>query len=136
MFDRTRGTLTLFGILFLLPLPLSGQQTYVSRYDLYTGYAFLDSTKIGLFENGLHTQFGYRVKTWVSLGFDYSFTKGSMTLTPGLLPVALQQELGAQLGALAQAGLVPVTTQYLPSRPCAGTDDPGAATWTDRLLLE
>src|ERR1039458_9727879 len=31
------------------------------------GYAFLNSPKIGLFENGFHTQFGYRVRTWVSL---------------------------------------------------------------------
>src|SRR6185437_2731656 len=36
----------------------------------------------------------------------------------------------------AQAGLVPLTSQYPPSRPCAGTFTPGAATWTDRLSLE
>src|ERR1700734_1731557 len=36
----------------------------------------------------------------------------------------------------AHAGLVPVTIQYLPSRPWAGTAEPGAATWTDRLSLE
>src|SRR6185437_6492853 len=36
----------------------------------------------------------------------------------------------------AQAGLVPLTDQYWPSRPWAGTRTPGAATWTDRLSLE
>src|SRR5262249_24911209 len=36
----------------------------------------------------------------------------------------------------AQAGLVPSTVQYMPSRPWAGTFTPGAATFTDRLLLE
>ena len=36
----------------------------------------------------------------------------------------------------AQAGLVPLTYQYRPSRPCAGTLSPGAATWTDRFSLE
>jgi hypothetical protein len=36
----------------------------------------------------------------------------------------------------AQAGLVPVTSQYWPSRPCAEMFTPGAATSTDRLLLE
>jgi hypothetical protein len=30
-----------------------------------------------------------------------------MTLTPGLLPVALQQQLGAQLGYLASVGAIP-----------------------------
>ena len=36
----------------------------------------------------------------------------------------------------AQAGLVPLTSQYSPSRPWAGTVTPGAATWTERLALE
>ena len=36
----------------------------------------------------------------------------------------------------AHAGLVPSTVQYRPSRPCAGTACPGAATLTERLLLE
>ena len=36
----------------------------------------------------------------------------------------------------AQAGLVPLTSQYWPSLPCAGTFTPGAAIWTDRLSLE
>jgi hypothetical protein len=107
MFDQRRAIVIALGILFFLSLPLSGQQSYVTRYDLYTGYAFLDSPKIGLFENGFHTQFGYRAKSWVSLGFDYSITAGDLTLTPDLLPIALQQQLGAELGAMAAAGLVP-----------------------------
>lgn len=97
------------GIFFLGSLPLSGQQSYVTRYDLYTGYAFLDSPKIGLFENGFHTQFGFRPRTWVSLGIDYSITAGDLTITPDLLPVALQQALGAQLGQLVRAGVIPST---------------------------
>src|SRR6266571_5825435 len=36
----------------------------------------------------------------------------------------------------AQAGLVPLTTQYLLPLPWAGTFTPGAATWTDRFSLE
>jgi hypothetical protein len=36
----------------------------------------------------------------------------------------------------AQAGLVPLTYQYPPSLPWAGTSTPGAATWTDKLSLE
>jgi hypothetical protein len=74
---------------------------------VYTGYAFLDSPKIGLFENGFHTQLGYRVKPWVSLGIDYSITAGDLTITPDLLPTALQQQLGAQLGAMVKAGIIP-----------------------------
>lgn len=107
MWNRGRAALVAAGILLLAVLPLHGQQAYVSRFDLYTGYAFLDSTRIGLFENGFHTQFGFRPRTWVSLGFDYSVTSGSLTLTPGLLPLALQQQLGAELAYLASLGEIP-----------------------------
>jgi len=92
---------------FLLTTAGFGQQSYVTRYDLFTGYAFLNSPHIGLFENGFQMQFGVRPKTWYSIGFDYSVSQGNLTLTPDLLPVALQQQLGAQLGALAAAGQLP-----------------------------
>jgi hypothetical protein len=95
--------------LLLLGSSLSGQQDYVTRYDLYAGYAFLDSPKVGLFENGVQAQVGYRFKPWVSFGFDYSLTSGDLTLTPDLLPLARQQQLGAELGGLVAAGKIPPT---------------------------
>jgi|SRR5215469_5730776 len=90
-----------------LTSPAFGQQDYVSRYDAFAGYAFLNSPHIGLFENGFATQVGFRPKTWYSVGFDYSFSSGDLTLTPNLLPTSLQQQLGAQLGHLAAAGMLP-----------------------------
>lgn len=97
-----------YGWTLLLLLPSAfAQQTYVSRYDLFTGYTFLDSPAVGLFENGFHTQVGIRPRTWYSLGFDYSVASGPLTITPNLLPTALQQTLGAQLAALAAAGRLP-----------------------------
>ena len=83
------------------------QQTYVTRYDLFTGYTFLDSPHVSLFENGFHFQMGVRPKTWYSLGFDYSISTGDLTLTPDLLTNTLQQQLGAQLTTLAAMGLLP-----------------------------
>ena len=102
---RVVWILTLAALLWAAPA--FGQQTYVTRYDLFTGYTFLDSPHVGLFENGFHAQFGVRPKKWYSLGLDYSFSKGNLTLTPDLLPVPLQQQLGAQLAGLAAAGLLP-----------------------------
>jgi hypothetical protein len=84
-----------------------GQQTFVSKYDLYTGYAFLDSPRISLFQNGTQLQVGMRPRTWLSLGFDYSYTRGTLELTPELLPADVQTRLGAQLAALAAAGRLP-----------------------------
>jgi len=108
-------------ILFTLVLPLAaapvlGQQKYVSRYDLFAGYTFLDSPHVGLFENGFHLQAGVRPKTWYSLGLDYSISSGSLTLTPNLLTTQLQQTLGAQLAGLVAQGVIPATyTLVVPS---------------------
>lgn len=95
--------------LVLLASTAFGQQTYVTRYDAFVGYAFLDSPHVNLFGNGFAAQVGVRPKTWYSLGFDYSFSTGDLSLTPNLLPTALQQELGGQLGQLIGAGVLPKT---------------------------
>jgi len=78
-----------------------GQQTYVSRFNTYIGYTFLDSPHVSLFENGLHYQVGVNPTTWLALGFDYSFSEGNLTLTPNLLTPTLQQELAEELAVIA-----------------------------------
>lgn len=93
--------------LLLVSTPALGQQTYVSRYDLFAGYTLLDSPHVSLFENGFHFQAGVRPKTWYSLGFDYSVSGGNLTLTPGLLTPSWQQQLGGLLQELAAAGQLP-----------------------------
>src|SRR5208283_4500290 len=99
-------------LLLALALPVAslrayGQQSYVSRYDLFAGYTFLDSPHVSLFENGFHLQAGVRPKTWYSLGFDYSISGGDLTLTPGLLTPAWQEQLGGLLQELALLGQLP-----------------------------
>jgi hypothetical protein len=93
--------------------PVWGQQAYVSRYDLFTGYTFLDSPHVGLFENGFHVQAGFRPRTWVSLGVDYSVSAGDLTIGPDLLLPSLQQQLGAELAGLVAAGQIPPTYQLV-----------------------
>jgi hypothetical protein len=87
--------------------PVAAQQTYVSQFDAFAGYAFLDSPHISLFENGFQVQLGYRPKPWYSLGFDYSRSTGDLVLTPDLLPTATQQLLGQELAQMAAAHLIP-----------------------------
>ncbi len=82
-----------------------GQQTYVARYELYGGYAFLDSPHVNLFENGFQTQAALRTSNWLVLGFDYSRSSGSLTLDPSLLPTTLQHQLGAQLARISHEGV-------------------------------
>src|SRR4051794_9480406 len=69
----------LFLVLLLLPSPVQGQQSYVTRFDAFAGYAFLDSPHVGLFENGFATQAGFRANKWLSIGIDYTWAKGDLT---------------------------------------------------------
>jgi hypothetical protein len=102
-----RGPIPLFLFAVLFAAPGFSQQSYVSRYDAYGGYAFLDSPHVSLFENGFNAQFGVRPKTWVSVGVDYSITSGSATVTPNVLTTSLQQQVAAFLAELAAAGKLP-----------------------------
>jgi hypothetical protein len=90
-----------------LSRPAFGQQEYVTRFDAYGGYGLLTSPSIGLAENGFVGQAGFRPKAWFSVGVDYTIAAGNLTITPGLLTKALQQQLGAQLAQLAAAGQLP-----------------------------
>jgi hypothetical protein len=88
-------------------LPALGQQTYVTRFDAYGGFAFLDSPRISLFEPGFAAQVGFRPTTWYSVGFDYSVSSGDLTLTPNLLPTALQQQLAGEIAQYQALHLLP-----------------------------
>jgi hypothetical protein len=91
------------------------QQEYVGRYDIYNGYAALIAPKLDLTTRGYHFQGGRNQKTWLSYGFDYSVTTGHTELTPDLLPINLQLQLGQQILQLIKAGVIPPTYQvYVP----------------------
>jgi len=104
---RRAATLMLAAALLLVASSAFAQQTNVTRFDAFVGYAYLNSPKVSLAENGVQFQIGVRPKTWVSLGFDYSFSTGDLTLTPGLLTPALQTDLTGLLELLAKEGLLP-----------------------------
>lgn len=97
--------------LLLVPSVALGQQDYVGRFDLYSGFTWFDSPSAKLQERGYHLQAGVNVKTWLALGFDYSVVTGSLTLTPDLLKQALANQIAAQVQQLQAAGLLPANYQ-------------------------
>jgi hypothetical protein len=101
----------LAGILLLSCLLFSsyvfGQQTYVGRWDAFGGYSNIQTPNIDLMEHGFNGQFAFQPAYWLTLGFDYTVTTGRNTLDPGMLVPSLATQLGEQLGALENVGLVP-----------------------------
>ena len=103
--------LTLFVLFLIAGSTAVAQQKYVGRYDVYTGFADLNTPALGLNQTGFHTQAGFNMRRWYSLGLDYSVSTGSEVLKPDLLPAALQQELAPIIIQYMQAGVIPPTYQ-------------------------
>jgi len=97
------GTLTLL----LLTSIAFGQQAYVGRYDIYTGFMYLDSPLINLGEAGFHTQIGLNPAKWYAMGFDFSTGTGDTALVPGMLKSSLQQQINGEINQLKAAGMLP-----------------------------
>lgn len=93
---------------FSFPItPAQAQQTYVGRYDVYAGFADIDSRALGLNEQGFHAQVGINPRRWLSFGGDYSVASGSEMLTTDLLPTALQAQINAAQAGYIALGLLP-----------------------------
>jgi hypothetical protein len=109
----SRGTtIVTLGILLLLSFPLAGEQPYVARFDVYGGYGFLNSPAVSLFEHGFAVQAGFRPKTWMSFGVDYTFGSGDLTIRPDQLLPELQEKLHNGIVAGVGAGKLPANYPY------------------------
>ena len=53
-------------------LTMSGQQTDVNRYTIFTGFDYAISPSRNLTERGFDIDFGVTVRRWLSLGADFS----------------------------------------------------------------
>jgi len=91
------------------------QQDYIGRFDVFTGYMYLNSPLINLGESGFHLQVGTNPKKWYAMGFDFSAGTGDSVLTTSMLLNSVQQEIASQLAPLKTAGLLPAS--YEPTVP-------------------
>jgi hypothetical protein len=116
--SRMLRTLSLLTLLVLIT-GYARAQEYVGRYDIYSGFTTLETPYRDLVQRGYHLQLGYNVRTWASLGFDYSISSGHNTITPDLLPLNLQQLLQQELGPAYALVAVPAnaTTQTFAAGP-------------------
>ena len=89
------------------------QQTDVERYDLYAGFAGFETPWLNLAQRGFHMQAGENVRSWLSVGFDYSEANGHNALTTKVLKPSLQQELAAEIEALIAEGAIPPNYQLI-----------------------
>ena len=91
------------------PATVFAQPDYVGRYDVYAGWADLNSPELGLNQNGLNLQVGMSPRRWYSFGFDYTWGHGLELLTPALLSPTLQAQINAAQAGYIALGLLPPT---------------------------
>jgi hypothetical protein len=113
------------GLMLSSRCALFAQQSYVGRYDIFSGFTYFESPHLNLAERGYHLQAGINPRTWYSLGFDYSIVTGNTSLTQNLLTTNLQRQLSAEFAQLEAAGLLPPGYQL--SVPISSTTQTFAA---------
>jgi hypothetical protein len=92
--------------------PPAAEEQYVGRFLIYTGYMFLNSPKISLFEPGIHVQAGMRWSRHISVGFDYSHGTGNTSIGLSQATTALQNQLGTLLTELGLPANYPAVLPF------------------------
>lgn len=105
--------LLLAAMLLTLSVCAFAQQDYVGRYDVFTGFSYLDSPKLNLQQRGFNTQIGVNLRRWLAFGVDYSIQEGRASLVVRDLKPSLQATLNGLAGPAASLLSVPfdATTQ-------------------------
>ncbi len=100
--------------LFLVVLLISlsacafAQQSYVARYDVFTGFSYLNSPKLNLQQRGFNTQIGVNLRRWLAFGVDYSIQEGRAALVPN----DLKTQYAAPLNGLVAEGKAGMLAGY------------------------
>jgi hypothetical protein len=109
-----RRSILLF-LLLLLSLSavacLAQKQEYVARYSAYGAFSYFSTPSLNLTQRGLDTDFGVNVRSWLTLGGDFSYGAGNTTLLPNDLNAATQAKLLPYVPTLQALG-IPLAVPY------------------------
>src|SRR5271167_5234156 len=99
-----------FLILLLLFLSLGvmtcfAQQTSVLQYSAFGAFSYLSTPSLNLAQRGFDGDFGVNVRSWLTLGGDFSYAGGHSTLLPNDLNAATQAKLAPYLPLFQHLGI-------------------------------
>ena len=92
---KTLSALMLFAI--FASFTAFSQQTDIPQFSTFEAFSYFATPSLNLVQRGIDADFGWNVRPWVTLGFDFSYGDGGSTIFPNKLAPAVQ----AQLAALA-----------------------------------
>ena len=87
------------------------QQSFVSKYSAYGAYSYFSTPSLNLTQRGLDTDFGINVRSWLTLGGDFSYGTGNSSLLPSNLNAATQAKLAPYVPTFVKLG-IPLAVPY------------------------
>ncbi len=78
---------------FLTTLTCVAQQDFVNQFAAYGAFSYLSTPSLNLTQRGFDGDFGVNVRSWLTLGGDFSYASGSSSLLPNHLNAATQAKL-------------------------------------------
>ena len=108
---RRSTFITLLLFLSVSVITCFSQQTYVSRYSAYGAYSYLSTPSLNLTQRGFDGDFGINLRSWLTLGGDFSYAGGHSSLLPNMLNAATQAKLAPYVPVFQQLG-IPLAVPY------------------------
>ena len=108
---RPRTLFIVFLLVLLTSLTAFAQQTDVPMFSTYGAFSYLSTPSLNLAQRGFDGDFGVNVRSWLTLGGDFSYAGGHSTLLPNDLNAATQAKLAPYLPIFQQLG-IPIAVPY------------------------
>jgi hypothetical protein len=105
---------TFFLLLIFVSLCVStcfSQQTYIAKYSSYSAYSYLSTPSLNLTQRGFDTDFGVNLRSWLTLGGDFSYAGGHSSLLPNDLNSATLAKLAPYVPTFQKLG-IPLVVPY------------------------
>ena len=109
MRPRTLSIVLLF--VLLTTLSCFPQQTDIPQFSTFGAFSYLSTPSLNLTQRGFDGDFGYNWKSWLTLGFDFSYNGGHSTLLPNYLNSTTQAKLAPFLPIFQELG-IPLAVPY------------------------
>ena len=108
---RRSTFILLLVLLSLTAVTCFSQQTFVSKYSAFGAFSYLTTPSLNLTQRGVDADFGINVRSWLTLGGDFSYAGGHTSLLPGSLNAATQAKLAPYVPIFQQLG-IPLAVPY------------------------
>jgi hypothetical protein len=84
------------------------QQTDIARFSTFQGFSYFATPSLNLVQRGIDADFGVNLRSWLTVGFDFSYGDGGSTIFPDKLAPAVQARLAALAPTLPPGFIVAV----------------------------